>query len=92
MTSLRPPEGEAKMDLKSFGRNFKSIIPMQTEGSFKNKILGIVKTMKSYPKWAMEDDISILGMENLKSLVLRERVVDIHFAAKVKEQIYIVLP
>lgn len=41
LTSLRPPEGEATMDLKSSGRNFKSIILLQTEGSFKDKILGI---------------------------------------------------
>ncbi|KAB2635544.1 hypothetical protein D8674_026078 [Pyrus ussuriensis x Pyrus communis] len=61
-----------------------SIIPVQTEPSFKDKLLGIEKTMDSYPNLGTEDDLFNIGDGEFE-VTNTEMSLDINFAAKVKE-------
>lgn len=61
-----------------------SIIAMQTEPSFKDKLLGIGKIVDSYPNLGTEDEHFNIGDGEFE-VTNTEMNLDIHFAAKVKK-------
>ncbi|KAM1382126.1 hypothetical protein TB2_033930 [Malus domestica] len=64
-----------------------SIIPMQTELSFKDKLLGIGKRVDGYPNLGTKDDHFNIGDGDFE-VTNTKMSLDIHFVAKVKEQMY----